>query len=94
MQKLPSGNPAAQQQRMWLALGVLAVLGVLAWFTIDGDAVLPVKEYSFGSVSFGGFGVSLRWVPELVLGLFAFRVVTANMRAKLEEQAGMEEKKD
>jgi hypothetical protein len=81
---LPSGNPALDRRRMWTALAVLVVLGVAAWFSIDSDAVLPVKEYDFGGMHFGGFGVGLRWVPELVLGLFAFRVVIANMRAKLE----------
>ena len=79
-------NPAADRRRMGMALGVLAVLMVLAWFTIDGSAVLPVREYSFGSVSFGGFGLPVRWIPEILLGLFAVRVVTANMRARLEEQ--------
>ena len=71
---------------MGTALGLLAVLMVLAWFTIDGNAVLPVREYSFGSVSFGGFGLKIRWIPEMILGLFAVRVVTANMRARLEDQ--------
>ena len=71
---------------MWKALAVLAMLMVLAWFTIDGSAVLPVREYSFGSLSFGGFGLPVRWIPEMILGLFAVRVVTANMRARLEDQ--------
>jgi hypothetical protein len=78
------GNPAADRSRMWLALGILTALAILAWFTIDGSAVLPVKEYSFGSFSFGGFGVQVRLLPELILGLFAVRVVTANMRARIE----------
>jgi hypothetical protein len=69
---------------MWLALGILAVLAILAWFTIDGSSVLSVKEYSLGSFSFGGFGVQVRLLPELILGLFAVRIVTANMRARLE----------
>ena len=71
---------------MWLALGVLAVLAMLAWFTIDGSSVLPVREYSFGSFGFGGFALPVRWIPEMILGLFAVRVVTANMRARLEDQ--------
>jgi hypothetical protein len=69
---------------MWFALAAIGVLAVLAWFTIDGDAVLPVGKYSFGSFTFGGFGLKVRLVPELILGLFAVRVVTANMRARLE----------
>jgi hypothetical protein len=80
------GNPAADRSRMWLALGILAALAILAWFTIDGSTVLPVKEYSFGSFSFGGFGVQVRLLPELILGLFAVRVVTANMRARIESR--------
>lgn len=79
-------NPAADRKRMMTALGALAVLAVIAWFTLDGNAVLPVKEYSFGSVSFGGFDMKVRWIPELILGLFALRVVTANMRARLEDK--------
>ena len=81
----PPASPASSQRRMWSALGVLAVLGVLAWFTLDGSASLPVREYSFGSIGFGGFALKVRWIPELILGLFAFRVVTANMRARLED---------
>ncbi|HEX4066205.1 MAG TPA: hypothetical protein VHZ09_09280 [Acidobacteriaceae bacterium] len=77
-------NPAADRGRMWVALGVLAALGLLAWFTIDGNAVLPVREYNLGSFTFGGFGLQVRLLPELILGLFAVRVVTANMRARLE----------
>ena len=78
-------SPASSRRRMWTALGILGALGVLAWFTLDGSATLPVREYSFGGIGFGGFSVSIRWIPELILGLFAFRVVTANVRARLED---------
>jgi hypothetical protein len=71
---------------MWMALGVLAALAILAWFTLDGNAELPVREYGFGSFKFGGFGLKVRLVPELILGLFAVRVITANMRARLEDE--------
>jgi len=71
---------------MWVALGILGALAVLTWFTMDGGAVLPVREYSFGGFSFGGFAVKVRWIPELILGLFAVRVVTANMRAGIEDR--------
>ena len=79
-------SPAADRRRMWTALALLAGLAVLAWFTLDGTATLPVREYSFGSFGFGGFSLKVRWIPELILGLFAFRVVTANMRARLEDK--------
>ena len=67
-------NPAADKGRMAVALGVLVVLGLLAWFTIDGSAVLNLA----------GRKVPVRWFPELILGLFAFRTVMAHMRARLE----------
>ncbi len=79
-------SPAANRRRMWTALALLAGLAVLAWFTLDGTATLPVREYSFGSFGFGGFNLPIRWIPELILGLFAFRVITANLRARLEDQ--------
>jgi hypothetical protein len=82
--KTGTQNPAADRGRMWVALGVLAALALLAWFTLDGNAVLPVREYSFAGITFGGFGVKIRWIPELILGLFATRVITANIRARLE----------
>jgi hypothetical protein len=77
-------NPAASRKRMWFALAAIAGLAALAWFTLDGNTVLPVREYRFGSFAVGGFGLRVRWVPELILGLFAVRIVTANMRARLE----------
>ncbi len=70
----PSLGRAADKRRMAVALGVLVVLGLLSWFTIDGSAVLHMA----------GRQVPVRWIPELVLGLFAFRTVMAHMRARLE----------
>ncbi len=75
-----SSNLAADKSRMAVALGVLVVLGLLAWFTIDGSAVLHMAGRSF----------PLRWFPELILGLFAFRVVMAHMRARLETKGSKE----
>jgi hypothetical protein len=34
--------------------------------------------------------VEIRWLPILFLGLFAFRVVIANMRARIEEKREQE----
>jgi hypothetical protein len=79
-ESLPSGNPAADKSRMYLALGVLVVLGLLCWFTIDGSAMLHLA----------GRAVPVRWFPELILGLFAFRTVMAHMRARLEQKGPKE----
>ena len=69
---------------MYFALGLLIVLGVAAWFTIDSSAVLHVRGYQSGLLSFDSRDVEIRWIPILILGLFGFRIVIANMRAQLE----------
>ena len=70
--------------RMYFALAVLVILGVLSWFTIDASTVIHVHGYTSRYVSFGERDVELRWIPLLILGMFALRVVLANMRARLE----------
>ena len=40
--------------------------------------------------SYAGRDVEVRWIPILILGLFAFRVVMSNMRARLEERDSRE----
>ena len=77
-------NLAASRPRMFIALAVLLVLGVLSWLTIDSSAVLHVQGFSSKYVSYGPRDVEVRWIPILLLGLFAFKVVLANMRARLE----------
>jgi hypothetical protein len=77
-------NLAASRPRMFIALAVLLVLGVLSWLTIDSSAVLHVQGFSSRYVAFGARDVEVRWFPILFLGLFAFKVVLANMRARLE----------
>ena len=77
-------NPAASKGRMYAALAVLVVLGVLSWLTIDSSAVLHVQGFTSRYVSFGDRDVESRWLPILILGLFAFKVVVANMRARLD----------
>jgi hypothetical protein len=77
-------NRAASRPRMVLALGVLIILGALSWFTIDASAVLHVQGFTNRFVSFGSRDVQIRWLPILFLSLFAFKVVLANMRARLE----------
>jgi len=79
-------NPAADKRRMYIALGVLVVLGLLSWFTIDPAAVIHMRGYSSRYVGIADRDVEIRWLPILFLGLFAFRVVIANMRARGDEQ--------
>ena len=83
-------NPAADRGRMFVALGVLVVLGVLSWFTIDPTAVIHMHGVSSRYVGLADRDVELRWIPILILGVFAFRVVLANMRARVEEQRAEE----
>ena len=79
-------NLAASRPRMFIALAVLLVLGVLSWLTIDASAVVHVQGFSSRFVSYGPRDVEVRWIPILLLGLFAFKVVLANMRARLEAE--------
>ena len=83
-------NPAADKRRMYIALGVLVVLGLLSWFTIDPTAVIHMHGVSSRYVGLADRDVELRWIPILILGVFAFRVVLANMRARVEEQRAEE----
>ena len=83
-------NPATSKGRMYAALAILAGLGVLTWFTIDASSVIHVHGYAGRFLSFEGRDVPIRWVPLLLLGLFAFRVVLANMRARLESKSSRE----
>jgi len=73
-------NPAADKGRMAVALGVLVLLGLLSWFTIDRSSMLHVA----------GRVIPVRWLPEVVLGLFAFRTVMAHARARLESKGPKE----
>ena len=82
----PSLNLAASRPRMFIALAVLLVLGVLSWLTIDASAVVHVQGFSSRFVSYGPRDVQVRWIPILLLGLFAVKVVLANMRARLEAE--------
>ncbi len=83
-------NPAANRGRMVVALGVLVVLGLLSWFTIDPTAVIHMHGYSSRYVGIADRDVEIRWLPILFLGLFAFRVVIANMRARIEQRREQE----
>ncbi len=80
-------NPAASRPRMFVALGILVVLGVSAWFTIDASAVLHMNGFTSPVGSFEGRDIEIRWFPILILGLFAFRIVLAHLRARIEERS-------
>ena len=82
----PSLNRAASRPRMFIALALLVVLGVLAWLTIDASALVHVQGFTSRFVSYGPRDVQVRWIPILLLGLFAVKVVLANMRARLEAE--------
>ena len=69
---------------MYVALGLFVVLGVASWLTIDASAVFHVQGYTSKFLSYGRRDVEIRWFPVLFLSLFAFRVVIAHMRARLE----------
>jgi hypothetical protein len=75
---------------MYVALGVLVVLGGLAWFTIDPAAVVHVRGFSNRYVGFEDRDIEIRWFPLLILGMFAVRVVLAHMRARLEAKKEQE----
>ena len=85
-EKNRSLNPAADKGRMYLTLGVLVVLGLLSWLTIDGSAVLHMHGFENGWLSFRDRDIPIRWIPIAILGLFAFRVVMAHLRARLEQK--------
>ncbi len=59
-------NPAADRGRMFVALGVLVVLGLLAWFTIDPAAVIHMHGYSSRYVGIADRDVEIRWLADLV----------------------------
>jgi len=83
-------NPAASQSRMVMALGLLVVLGLLAWFTIDPTATLHFHGYQSSWMSIEDRDVQMRWIPELLLGVFGFRIVLAHLRARLEDKPSRE----
>jgi hypothetical protein len=62
----PAVGVSGLDRKYWIALGLYAVLAVLAWFTI-GE----------GTVAVFGRQIEIRWIPVFVLGTFAFRAYVA-----------------
>ena len=62
----PAVRVSSLDRKYWIALGLYAVLAVLAWFTI-GE----------GTVAVFGRQIAIRWIPVFILGTFAFRTYIA-----------------
>jgi hypothetical protein len=71
-------------RKFWMALGMYAVLAVLAWFTLGGDKVLvPWFDLSEGRIVSVSRLVEMRLIPLIVLGGFALRTVLARHAEKI-----------
>ena len=64
-EQLGSAGPAIER-KYWIAMSMYGVLAVLAWFTIGEGAVMVGRR-----------PIEIRWIPIVVLGLFAFRTYVA-----------------
>ena len=70
-------SDASPEGKYRIALGLYAVLAVLAWWTI-GD----------GTVAVFGRQVGIRWIPIFVLGTFAFRTYVAMQADRIRRGSG------
>jgi hypothetical protein len=66
-----SSSSADLDRKFWIALGLFAVLALLAWFTIDGSVIVMGKR------------VEIRLVPLIILGGLALKTVLARQAEKI-----------
>jgi hypothetical protein len=64
-------------RKFWIALGLYAVLAVLAWFTV-GEGIVLVS----------GWRVELRLLPLIVIGGMALKTVLARHAEKIRRDGG------
>jgi len=62
-------------RKFWIALGLFAILAVLAWFTIGEGSVIVM-----------GKPVEIRLIPLIVIGGLALRTVLARHAEKIRRQ--------
>jgi hypothetical protein len=71
-------------RKYWIALGLYAVLAVLAWFTIgDSRVLVPWFDLSEGSIVTVSRPVQMRLLPLVVLGGFALKTILARHAEKI-----------
>jgi hypothetical protein len=73
----------ARGNRFWIAMGAIALLGVLEWTTLSGETIRVVNGPNGEPL----LDVSIRGVALAILGLFAFRIWIHRRREMLEERS-------